>query len=859
MADGMSGPTVSGLGRWWRRLSPLVGVVLFVAAIGVLGRELRHMPPARLAQALKQFPPSAVGLAALFTFLNYLILTGYDQLAFLYIRRPIGRWQIAMASFVGYAIANNVGFALLSGTSARYRFYSRWGLSGQEVSRVVIFYSGTFWLGLLLLGGWTLAAGPAMGLDTFVPPLVSRTIGWLLLGAALAYPIVGSLRRTPVNIAGMPIALPHLGLIAGQFVLSVLDWSLAAAVLFALLPDPRPDFVFFVGAFLASQLIALVSHVPGGLGVFESLMILMLQLPAVALLPALAMFRVIYYLMPLAVALIVLTIDEFYQRRHLVGQWGNAFGTLTTAVTPKLLAVFVMLGGAVLMFSGATPSAAGRVAWVHTFVPLPVIELSHFVGSLVGFGLLVVAWGLARRLDAAYALGTSGLVIGIVVSLLQGGDYEEALVLAALLVALVASRDEFDRKAALFDIPFSTGWVVSALTVVGASVGLGLFAFRHVEWTRELWWRFEVDQDAPRFLRATVGVMIAVLFVGARRLMRPARPEVQLPDARELAEAAAIVATDPRTSANLVFLRDKALLWNEPRTAFVMYGVQGRTWVALGDPVGPESVAEPLVKAFLERCDDYQGVPVFYEASKQWLHVYADFGLTFAKLGEEGRVFLPHFALDGSGHKKLRTSLNRLGREGATFRVVRGAEVTALLPELHEVSNAWLADKTASEKGFSLGFFSQDYVQRFPVALLEAGGRIEAFATLWPSQQKQEISLDLMRFRPSAPNGTMDGLFAWLLSWARQEGYQWFNLGMAPLSGLEASAVSPLWVKVGRLVYGYGEAFYNFQGLRAYKEKFDPVWEPRYLAYPGGLALPRVIADVSALVAGGYRRIFVKK
>ncbi len=854
----MSGPSVSGLGRVWHRLSPIIGLALFVAAAAVLGREMRHMPPAKLAHALKQFPPGAIGLAMVYTALNYFILTGYDQLAFLYIRRPIGRWQIAMASFVGYAIANNVGFALLSGTSARYRFYSRWGLSGQEISRVVLFYSGTFWLGLLVLGGWTLARGPAIGLETFVPMWVARSTGWVLLTTALAYPVVAVFRRRPLNIGGMQIAMPSLGLVTGQFVLSALDWSLAAAVLYSLLPDPRPDFVLFVGSFLAAQLIALVSHVPGGLGVFESLMILMLQLPAEAVLPALALFRVVYYLVPLAVALVVLTIDEFYQRRHLVGQWGNAFGTLTTSVTPKLLAVFMMLGGAVLMFSGATPTSAGRIAWVNAIVPLPVIEVSHFVGSLVGFGLLVVAWGLARRLDAAYVLGAGGLVLGIAPSLLKGADYEEALVLTALLVALVASRDEFDRKAALFDIPYSTGWIVSAVAVVGASIGLGLFAFRHVEYSSDLWWRFEVDQDAPRFLRATVGVLIALALVGAQRLMRPARRVLQLPGPDELTDAGRVVAAQPRTSANLVFLRDKALLWDEARTAFLMYGIQSRTWVALGDPVGPEGAAEPLVKAFLEECDDYQGLPVFYESSKQWLHVYADFGLTFAKLGEEARVFLPHFALEGSGHKKLRTTLSRLQREAATLRIVEPPEVTVLMPELRAVSNAWLTEKTAAEKGFSVGFFAEEYVERFPVAILEVRGRIEAFATIWPSPLKQEVSVDLMRFRPSAPNGVMDGLFAWLFVWAKQEGYQWFNLGMAPLSGLEVSPVSPLWAKVGRFVYGHGESFYNFQGLRAYKEKFDPVWEPRYLAYPGGLALPRVVTDVSALIAGGYRRIFTK-
>jgi phosphatidylglycerol lysyltransferase len=217
--------------------------------------------------------------------------------------------------------------------------------------------------------------------------------------------------------------------------------------------------------------------------------------------------------------------------------------------------------------------------------------------------------------------------------------------------------------------------------------------------------------------------------------MRPAQPDVAPPTGQDLADAAPIVAANARTSAQLVFLADKGVLWNESRSAFVMYGVQGRTWIALGDPVGPEAAAQPLVKAFLERCDDYQGVPVFYEASKQWLHVYADYGLTFAKLGEEARVFLPHFALEGSGHKKLRTSLNRLAREGATIRMLPPREVASMLPRLRDVSDGWLADKGTAEKGFSMGRFAPDYVSRFPAAIVEVGSRLEAFATLWPSAQ----------------------------------------------------------------------------------------------------------------------------
>ena len=104
----------------------------------------------------------------------------------------------------------------------------------------------------------------------------------------------------------------------------------------------------------------------------------------------------------------------------------------------------------------------------------------------------------------------------------------------------------------------------------------------------------------------------------------------------------------------------------------------------------------------------------------------------------------------------------------------------------------------------------------------------------------------------------MEALLVHVMLWGRAEGYRRFSLGMAPLSGFERSSVAPPWQRVGAFVYEHGEAFYGFQGLRAFKEKFAPEWEPRYLACPGGLALPRVLADISALIAGGYRRIFIK-
>jgi phosphatidylglycerol lysyltransferase len=181
-----------------------------------------------------------------------------------------------------------------------------------------------------------------------------------------------------------------------------------------------------------------------------------------------------------------------------------------------------------------------------------------------------------------------------------------------------------------------------------------------------------------------------------------------------------------------------------------------------------------------------------------------------------------------------------------------------VLPEMRSVSDAWLIDKHTSEKGFSLGLFQEDYLQHFPVGIVRIEGKMVAFANLWPGADRQELSVDLMRHSQDAPSGIMDFLFVKLLLWGKQEGYQWFNLGMAPLSGIENSPFTPLWNRLGSFLYGHGEFFYNFQGIRQYKDKFQPDWHPKYLVSPGGLALPQILTNLTSLIAGGLKGVLSK-
>ncbi|MGB2717912.1 MAG: bifunctional lysylphosphatidylglycerol flippase/synthetase MprF, partial [Vicinamibacterales bacterium] len=532
--------------------------------------------------------------------------------------------------------------------------------------------------------------------------------------------------------------------------------------------------------------------------------------------------------------------------------------SVTDQLTPPVLALLAFLAGFVLLASGATPAAAGRLSLLNRVLPLAFIELSHFAGSIVGAALLLLSQGLARRLDAAYALTMFAMVAGIAVSLLKGADFEEATILAAILLLLWRARPAFDRRAALFDTRFSPAWIVAVAAAVGASVWLGRFSFKHVEYSNELWWQFELHGEASRMLRAAVGASVTLLLFAFARLIGYARHEAPQPTQTDLEAAAAIIAAQTRTFPYLVFLRDKALLFDDAKSAFVMYGVQGRTWAALGDPVGPQQRVGELIRLFLERCSDLGGVPVFYEVSIEHLHRYADLGMTFIKLGEEARVDLTTFSLEGSRGKKFRQALHRLERQQASFRVIPAAQVPDVMDQLRRVSDDWLEHRAAAEKQFSLGFFEPTYLARFPVAVVEHAGGIVAFANVWPGPQRHELSVDLMRYARGAPKDVMDALFVHLILWGQAQGYRWFPLGMAPLSGFEHSPVSPLWTRLGSFLYEHGESVYNFQGLRAFKEKFDPVWQPRYLAYPGGLRLARLLADVSALIAGGYRRVLMK-
>jgi phosphatidylglycerol lysyltransferase len=396
-----------------------------------------------------------------------------------------------------------------------------------------------------------------------------------------------------------------------------------------------------------------------------------------------------------------------------------------------------------------------------------------------------------------------------------------------------------------------------AVVLVGAA-WIGFFSYKHVEYSHQLWWSFAIEGDAPRFLRATTGAVTLVLLYALLRLLVPVKPERAGTAPGEFEKVETIVKASRKTYAYLALLGDKRFVFGERQDAFIMYAVQGRSWVAMGDPLGPQEQWRDLIWQYCELCEQWGGWPVFYEINGKHLELYLDVGMTFFKLGEEARVPLRTFSLEGGSRKNLRHTYNKVAGEGYTFEVVAVSNVGAIIGELEQVSNAWLTEKSAGEKGFSLGFFRTQYISRFPVAVVRKAERIVAFANIWEGAEKEELSVDLMRYLPDSPEGIMDYLFVELLLWGNRQGYEWFNFGMAPLSGLDEGAMSPFWAQVGSFVFRHGEHFYNFRGLRQYKEKFEPVWEPKYLACTESLMLPLILANLAALISGGLKGTVMK-
>jgi phosphatidylglycerol lysyltransferase len=845
------------------RLQRFVAPVLALGICALLLVVFQHLSQSvnyrSVIRHLWHLSPSEWLGAVAATALSFVALVGRDAVGLRYLGARVSRSALWVGAIAGSALGNVTGFGALTGGAVRCRVYGSAGVSAAQIGRMTVFTSASLALALALMAALGMATDASMLAGVLhVAPDALRWIGYAILacGAALIVACPATSRDiVPFGRAWLRFAVPARRDLVAQLLLAALDVVGAGLALWSVMPRAHIGFPDFLTVYSAAMLLGLIGHTPGGIGVFEAAMVFALgsDVPASQVLAALLAYRAIYFGAPLALSAALLAVFEGHALATPRGaSLARRGADGVSQLAPLFLAIFTFVTGGMLVISGATPAFAHRIAVLQTIVPLWVLESSQLLGSLLGVSLLFVARGLLRRLDAAWWLALLIASASLALSFAKGLAFVEAGVLCVLIALLFVTRHRFNRHSSLFAERFTPGWLASVGCVIALAVWVLLFAFRDVQYSHSLWWQFAFDERAPRALRATLGAGMLAAGLALWQLLRPAAGRFVMPASEDLAEAARIVRAQERSDAGLALMGDKSFLFSENRNAFLMYAKRGRTWAALHDPVGPREEWPTLVRKFVELAHAHGGRAAFYQVRADALPLYLDAGLTLMKLGEEARVMLKDFDLKGSQRAHLRYALKRGERDGLTVEHIDSAQVNEHLPVLRAISDAWLDSRDAREKSFSVAAFDDDYLAAQSVLLVRQQGEPIAFVTFMTTDLNTEATVGVMRHLPEASPYAMEYLFTQLALHLKASGYEALSLGMAPLSGMGPTPLASPWHRLAGLIWRFGGKFYNFRGLRGFKNKFAPRWEPRYLAASGSISVFITLADLS-LLAGGRR------
>jgi phosphatidylglycerol lysyltransferase len=515
--------------------------------------------------------------------------------------------------------------------------------------------------------------------------------------------------------------------------------------------------------------------------------------------------------------------------------------------------------GVVNVLSVINPSLPERRIALQSIFPLEFLHISRFLTLLTGFALVVLSINIFKKKIRAFRISLVIAALSVVFHLIKGLDYEEAVLSAVLVGALLVSRKEFKVRSSVPDIRTGVLGVLAAAAVV---LGYGILGFWFLDKRH-----FGIDFNTADSIRKTLAflswagdpqlvphtryarwfldslylISVTGLLYALYALFRPVIYRFRtLP--KERAQAGEIVERHGRSSMEYFKLwPDKSYFFSPSGKSFLAYGVGKNFVLVLADPVGPEDEIGGIVGGFVEYCREHDWRLAFHQTLPDFLPVYRELGFRRLKIGDEGIVDLAGFSPEGKRNKHLRhykNQFDKLGFRGAVWEPPAPDDVRA---SVREVSDEWLSIPGRRERGFTQGAFRADYVRKTPLFTIADGkGRIHAFANIIPSFRPGETTIDLMRHRADAPPGIMDYLFVELFALQKQRGFTRFNLGMAPMSGFGDGEASTAQERAVHSFLRRLDFLFSYEGLFHYKKKFATSWEPRYVVYRNALDLPRL-------------------
>ncbi|MFI8496087.1 bifunctional lysylphosphatidylglycerol flippase/synthetase MprF [Peribacillus butanolivorans] len=753
--------------------------------------------------------------------------------------------DLVIKSFIANTFSNLIGFGGLVGATLRTYFYNEYEVDRKRLVKKIASVSLFYLTGISLLS-WIVL----VGYRNYPLFQDTRWLFWAVVAVGIYLPIfiiVHIIQRKKAT--GSVI---DFGIEIRLLIVSLLEWICAFLVIWLLciIMSIPIDFDDLVPVFIVASCAGIISMIPGGLGSFDLVFIWGTQslgVPDEKVLVLLLFYRIGYFILPFLVG-VVFFIKEFWDKWNK--SWNNVPNAVIVKTSHLLLTFLVFLSGLILLLSAAVPGIIGRLQLAQEFLSLPIMNISHQLSVATGFILLGLSRGIQYKVKRSYPLTMIVLFFAALFSFFKGFDYEEALYLLIVIVLLRISKKRFYRENfvlswgnTIFDIA-----VFVTITFMYVLIGYLNLPSSKLKVNPKLS-PFVIKDYHDLFNSALIGLLIALSLFTAGYLLR--RDKKWVMESSLIQEGKIIDHLDRFNGTvltHLVFLHDKYIYWNKKNNVMFSYQIFADKLVVLGDPIGEHDELPLAIEEFRETSDLHGFTPVFYEVSNAMLPYLHENGYDFFKLGEEAYVNLDSFSLSGKKMKGARAVKNKFERENYHFEIVTPPYHEDFMNELRGLSNEWLQGRI--EKGFSLGFFDEDYLNKAEIAIVKADGkRILGFANIMPVyDQKQTISLDLMRFGKDAPSGTMDFVFLSLFEWAKEEGYKYFNIGMAPLSNVGLSKYSFLSEKIASQIFMHGQFLYSFHGLRKFKEKYADTWQPKYLAYRKKTSLPFTMTQITLLI-----------
>jgi phosphatidylglycerol lysyltransferase len=885
----------------WRRpaVTAMVSLVVFVVALQLIRTELAAYQLSDLARALDDLGWQAVALAVGGMVASYAALALNDRAGLDLIGKRLAMARTLRASLAAGALARALGYSWATAGAARQRLYRRWGLAPDEIG-TLSFLTGTLALvaALACAGLGLLAGGAEIARHGPLGPISWIGLGLVALVPAGVLLMVVKVRQrrpleAPLSLGGTPVYLPPLGRMARHLAVMLLDRGGAAFVLFALLPEHGGwSWPAFLAVFVLAGMLGSASGAPGGLGVFEAVILTLSPLsqdtPGAAV--ALLLYRLIYNVIPLAAATVILGADHAAPATRPAAQAARRLGAAGFVLAPRLLAVLVFAAGLMLLGSVATPSLTRRILVLEGLDLRAVSGISHVLAGAVGAALLLVAASVWQRARRGWLEALGLLVTGAVLALAKGLDWEEAAALLLVAAVLAGLRSAFNRvevdsrsarNPAADPAPapaLSPGWLAAVSGAVVATAALAGFAHGGTAPDWQLLVDFATGNDAARSARAVLAAV--TVLVGATGLVLLRSLAARNADGTQIsrlsdpahgraaqrggaggsaaslqplpARVQAILATPGavRPEARLVLLGDKQVMVSASGDAFAMWRPRADRWVMCGPPAGAAEAFPGLIARLHRAAEEAGAAPV-------WYAVPAPVARLLEAAGCQSRLIGHSAILDLADHPV--SALLELEALGYTARVREpdGGLEPALLARLEAVSHAWLDAQGARERSFSVGRFDPAYLAGCPLVLLEdARGQMVAFANLWTSPSGQDLALDMVRSRADAPEAALAGLLAAIARWAVPQGWRWLDLGLSPVP-LVSDAAAPmgaaLIARLAATLQDEGGEAHGLSGPEALAGAQPARWELLYLCAPPDVLLPTALMDVAILTADTLR------